>query len=68
MDLCVSSHSVAKPTPSECIARILTRGGLTMMTITPGKALSAKSFSRIVRLSGVFFTLTVLIATPALAR
>lgn len=39
-----------------------------MMTITPGKALSAKSFSRIVRLSGVFFTLTVLIATPALAR
>lgn len=32
------------------------------------KALSAKSFSRIVRMSGFFFTVTVLIATPALAR
>lgn len=39
-----------------------------MMTISSGKALSAKSFSRIVRLSGLFFTVAVLVATPALAR
>jgi hypothetical protein len=39
-------------------------GGIDMST----KALSAKSFSRIVRMSGFFFTVTVLIATPALAR
>lgn len=39
-----------------------------MMTVTHGgKPLSAQSFSRIARLSGLFFTITVLIATPAIA-
>ncbi len=38
-----------------------------MMTVTHGKPLSAQSFSRIVRLSGFFFALTVLIAAPAIA-